>query len=182
MFAGTGEPAGEPPSDHVRPPAAPAACTSRYDHRVADLGTALISGGMGLVGAVMGVVSAQWAARGTRESDRRKRCVDRVLAAMTQLDKAYADYVTGTQVEPENRHLVLHVQGALRGFNQATEMLDITSLRTAAGRYRDNLTEFYLMFGQPRDPLDDDRNVPTLQELNAEHLDLSQKLRNYETK
>lgn len=147
---------------------------------MADIGTALVSGGAALFGAVIGAWSAQLAARKTRESDRRKRCVDRVLAAFTQLDKAYADYVVATAVKPDDPHVVLPLQGALRAYDQAIQMLHIQSLRNAAVRYRNQLTEFYLMYGQPRDPLDFDRQVPTLQQLNAEHSSFAEKLRNYE--
>lgn len=40
---------------------------------MADLGTALLSGGFGLFGALIGAFSAQIASRRTREADRRKR-------------------------------------------------------------------------------------------------------------
>jgi dihydrodipicolinate synthase/N-acetylneuraminate lyase len=140
---------------------------------VADIATALVSGGAGLVGALIGAFSAQLAARKTRESDRRKRCVDRVLAAITQLENAYAKYVAAAAGDPDEPHLALPLQGALRAYNQAVEMLHIPSLRTAAKHYRDQLTEFYLLYGQPRDPLDADREVPTLQQLNDEHVSLS---------
>lgn len=146
---------------------------------MADVGTALISGGAGLLGAAIGALSAQLASRKTRESDRRKRCVDRVLAAITQLDKAYAEYVTATST-PDDPKVALPLHGALRAYNQAVQLLHIPQLRSAATQYRDHLTEFYLMFGQPRDPLDVGRSVPTLQELNDEHADLSEKLRHYE--
>ncbi|WP_142253862.1 hypothetical protein [Mycobacterium sp. NS-7484] len=147
---------------------------------MADIATALVSGGVGLVGALIGAFSAQLAARKTRESDRRKRCVDRVLAAITLLDKAYAEYVTTSASAPDDPKTLLPLQGSLRAYNQAVEMLHIPSLRAAATRYRDRLTEFYLMYGQPRDPLDADRKVPTLHELNDEHVALSEKLRGYE--
>lgn len=147
---------------------------------MADLGTALVSGGVGLIGALIGAFSAQLASRKTRESDRRKRCVDRVLTAITQLDKAYADYVTAAANSPDDPKVLLPLHGSLRAYNQAVQMLHIPQLRAAATRYRNQITEFYLMFGQPRDPLDTDRAVPTLQELNDEHTALSEKLRNYE--
>ncbi|OBK07207.1 hypothetical protein A5722_30595 [Mycobacterium vulneris] len=51
-----------------------------------------------------------------------------------------------------------------------------------AWRYRDQMTEFYLMYGQPRDPLDAQRQVPTRQDLDTNHFDLGEKLRNYELK
>lgn len=44
------------------------------------------------------------------------------------------------------------------------------------------MTEFYLMYGQPRDPLDAQRQVPTRQDLDTNHFDLGEKLRNYELK
>lgn len=108
--------------------------------------------------------------------------MDRVLAAIAQLDKAYADYVIATAAKPDDPHVVLPLQGALRAYNQAIQLLHIGSLRTAAVKYRDQLTEFYLMYGEPRDPLDADRQVPTLQQLNEKHSDLAEKLRNYEMK
>jgi hypothetical protein len=135
---------------------------------------------VGLVGALIGAFSAQLAARKTRESDRRKRCVDRVLAAITQLDTAYANYVTVSASGPDHPKVVLPLQGALRAYNQAVEMLHIPWLRVEATRYRDRLTEFYLVYGQPRDPLDASREVPTLQQLNDQHVTLSEKLRRYE--
>lgn len=147
---------------------------------MADIASALVSGGTGLVGALIGAYSAQLASRRTRESDRRKKCVDRVLAAITQLDRAYAEYVTASESNPDEPKAVLPLQGALRAYDQAVQMLHIPPLRNAATRYRDQLTEFYLMFGQPRDPLDTQRQVPTLQELNDEHASLSEKLRDYE--
>jgi len=147
---------------------------------MADLGTAVLSGGFGLFGALIGAFSAQIASRRTREADRRKRCVDRVLAAVTQLDKAYAEYVTAAAKSPDDPKVVLPLHGALRAYNQAVQMLHIPQLRDAGTHYRDRMTEFYLMFGQPRDPLDTARTVPTLQELNDEHASLSEKLRNYE--
>jgi hypothetical protein len=147
---------------------------------VADFLTALVSGGAGLFGAVIGAASAQIAARKSRESDRRKRCVDRVLVAITELDKAYATYATSASSERDEPRVALPLQGALRAYDQAVQMLHILWLRNAAARYRDRLTEFYLMYGQPRDVLDADRDVPTLQQLNDEHFELSAKLRNYE--
>lgn len=152
----------------------------QYDSGVANIASTLVSGGTGLVGALIGSFTALTAARKTRESDRRKRCVDRVLAAITQLDRAYADYVIAAGSNPDDPKVVLPLQGALRGYDQAVQMLHIVWLRNAAGRYREQLTEFYLMFGQPRDPLDTGRKVPTLQELNDEHARLSEKLRDYE--
>lgn len=149
---------------------------------MADIGTALVSGGAALFGATIGALTALAVARRTRESDRRKRCVDRVLAAISQLDKAYADYVAATAAKPDDPHVVLPLQGGLRAYNQAIQLLHIGSLRNAAEKYRDQLTEFYLMYGQPRDPLDVGRQVPTLQQLNEEHSDLAEKLRNYEMK
>jgi hypothetical protein len=148
---------------------------------VADIGTALISGGAALFGAAIGALTAHAVARRARDSDRRKRCVDRVLAAITHLDKAYADYTMAAANKPDDPHVVLPLQGALRTYNQAIQMVDIIWLRNHAVQYREHLTEFYLMFGQPRDPLDADRNVPTLQELNDEHFDLAEELRNYES-
>lgn len=147
---------------------------------MADITTALVSGGAGLLGAVIGALSTQLAAHKTRESDRRKRCVERVLTALTQLDQAYSAYVTATASGAEAAHVVLPLQGAVRGYNQAVEMVQNPWLRIAAAGYRDRLTEFYLMFGEPRDPLDNVRVVPTLQELNDEHARLSEKLRHYE--
>jgi hypothetical protein len=153
-----------------------------YDPGVADIGTALISGGAALFGAAIGALTAHAVARRTREADRRKRCVDRVLAAIAQLDKAYADYVIAVTEKPENPHVVLHLHGAVRAYDQAVQMVHILSLRDALIRFRENLTEFYLMYGQPRDPLDADRKVPTRQELDVELFDLGDKLRNYEMK
>lgn len=169
------------------PPAArlhlqPRDSAADYHSGVADVGTALISGGAALFGATIGALTALAVARKARESDRRKRCVDRVLAAITQLDKAYADYVAATAAKPDDPHVVLPLQGALRAYNQAIELLHIGSLRNAAVKYRNQLTEFYLMYGEPRDPLDADREVPTLLQLNEEHSDLAEKLRRYEMK
>lgn len=148
---------------------------------MADIGTALVSGGAGLIGAAIGAISAQVAAWNTREADRKKKCVDRVLAAMTQLDKAYAEYVSETASSRGGPlEIALPVHSAMRGYNQAVEMLHIPQLRTALHKYAQHLTEFYLMFGQPRDDLDAARKVPTFQELNDEHLDLGGKLRDYE--
>jgi hypothetical protein len=93
---------------------------------------------------------------------------------------AYADYVSATESKPDDPRVVLPLQGALRAYDQAVQMLHIVWLRNAATRYRNQLTEFYLMFGQPRDPLDTERQVPTLQQLNDEHIRLSEKLRDYE--
>ena len=106
--------------------------------------------------------------------------MDRVLAAIIQLDKAYADYVTAAADSPDDPKVLLPLHGSLRAYNQAVQMLHISQLRDAAVHYRNQMTEFYLMFGQPRDPLDTDRMVPTLQELNDEHASLAEKLRNYE--
>ncbi|OBI82704.1 hypothetical protein A9X00_07085 [Mycobacterium sp. 1245805.9] len=106
-----------------------------------------------------------------------------MLAAITQLDKAYAEWVTAAASnpsDPTNPTVDVPLHGALRAYNQAVQMLHIGLLRNAATRYREQLTEFYLMYGQPRDPLDTARNVPTLQELNDEHIRLSEKLRDYE--
>jgi hypothetical protein len=153
---------------------------SQSDPPVADIATAVVSGGAGLVGALIGAFIAQLAAHKTRESDRRKRCVDRILAAITQLDKTYAEYVAASALKPDDPTVVLPLQGAIRGYDQAVAMLHIVWLRHAARRYGESLTEFYLMFGHPRDPLDDNRVVPTLQELNDEHAELAEKLRNYE--
>ncbi|MDO3110297.1 hypothetical protein [Mycobacteroides abscessus] len=147
---------------------------------MADIATAVVSGSAGLVGALIGAFSAQMAARKARDSDRRKRCVDRILAALNQLDKAYADYVMAAAARPDDPHVVLPLQGALRAYNQAAGTLNIESLRNAAVCYREQLTEFYLMFGQPRDPLDIDRPVLTLQQLNDQHSYLFDKLRRYE--
>jgi len=143
--------------------------------------TAAITATSGLFGALIGAFSAQIAARKTRDADRRKRCVDRVLAALSQLDKAYAEWVVAAASDPNDPHAVLPLQGAMRGYNQAVEMLNIECLRNAAIHYRNQLTEFYLMFGEPQDPLDANRSVPTLQQLNDEHAYLSAKLRRYET-
>jgi hypothetical protein len=147
---------------------------------VADIGSALIAGGAGLIGALIGAFSAQIAARKTREADRRKRCVDRVLASLTQLDTAYAEYVVAAESNPADPKVVLPLQGALRGYNQAVQMLDNVWLRKHAIQYRNSLTEFYLMLGPPRDPLDDERPVPTLQQLSEQHDRLSEELRGYE--
>lgn len=147
---------------------------------MADVATALVSGGVGLFGALIGAFSAQLASRKTRESDRRKRCVDRVLAAITQLDKAYAEYVTAAASNPDDPKVLLPLHGSLRAYNQAVQMLHIPHLRTAAVHFRNQMTEFYLMFGQPRDPLDAARSVPTRQELDDDHASLSEKLRHYE--
>ncbi|QNI08719.1 hypothetical protein GAN17_22530 [Mycobacterium kubicae] len=147
---------------------------------MADIGTALISGGAALCGAAIGALTAQAVARRTRDSDRRKRCVDRVLAAITQLDKAYADYMMAAANKSDDPHVVLPLQGALRTYNQAIQMVDNIWLRKHAVQYQEHLTEFYMMFGQPRDPLDAHRNVPTLQELDDEHFRLAEELRNYE--
>jgi hypothetical protein len=147
---------------------------------VADIGTALVSGGAGLIGALIGAASAQIAARMTRESDRRKRCVDRVLAALADLDKAYGVYAENAATDRDSPTMALPLQRAMRAYDQAVQMIDIPPLRTAATRYRDRLTTFYLMYGQPRDELDVGRNVPTLAELNHEHSSLTEKLRNYE--
>lgn len=137
---------------------------------------------MGLVGALIGTLSAQGVARKARESDRRKRCVDRVLAALSQLDTAYADYVsTADTGASDDLRASLPVQGALRSYNQAVQLLHIPSLRTAAMNYRDRLTDFYLVYGEPPDPLDAGRQVLTLQQLNAAHIYLSDKLRGYES-
>lgn len=147
---------------------------------MADVATPLISGAAGLLGALIGAFSAQLAARKTRESDRRKRCVDRVLAAMAALDHAYAEYVTAAAQKPDDPHVVLPLQGALRACHQAIQMLHIGLLRDAAYRYLNQLKEFYLMYGYPRDELDAEREVPTLQELNEHHILLTEKFRNYE--
>ncbi|MGU3650714.1 hypothetical protein [Mycolicibacterium sp. A43C] len=144
------------------------------------MGTALVSAAAGLIGALIGAFSAQIAARKTRQADRIKRCVDRVLAAATELDKAYAAYVTQTIDKPDDPIAALPLHVALRTYDQSVHMLDNRHLRAAAMRYRDNMKEFYLVYGQPRDPLDDGRDVPTLQQLNAEHAELSEKLRRYE--
>jgi hypothetical protein len=147
---------------------------------VADIATALVSGGVGLLGVLIGAASGQAASRKTREADRKKRCVDRVLSAITELERAYAVYAVAAASGSDDPHVALPLQGALRGYNQAVQMLHIESLRNAATRYRDLLTEFYLLYGQPRDPLDADRTVPTLQQLNGEHVYLADKLRRYE--
>jgi hypothetical protein len=147
---------------------------------VADFVTALISGGAGLIGAAIGAASGQAASRRTREADRKKRCVDRVLTAITELERAYAVYTAAAASGSDDPHVALPLQGALRGYNQAVQMLNIESLRNAATRYRDLLTEFYLFYGQPRDPLDADRTVLTAQQLDVEHVYLADKLRRYE--
>ncbi|MCP9276553.1 hypothetical protein [Mycolicibacterium arenosum] len=146
----------------------------------ADLGTALISASAALVGSFIGLLSAQRAARGTRESDRRKRCVDRVLSAITNLEKAFAEYATAAVDERDSPKVALPLEGALRGYTQAVELLHIESLRNAAVRYQEMLTHYYLRYGQPRDELDAERAAPTLQQLNDEHFYLAGKLRNYE--
>lgn len=142
----------------------------------------MISSFAALAGALIGAFSAQIAAKNTRASDRKKRCVDRVLAALAELDRAYASYATAATEKPDDPHVVLPLHGALRGYSQALQMLHIIWLRNHAVLYGEQLKEFYLMYGQPRDPLDLDRKVLTLQELNAEHFRFTEKLRNYEAK
>jgi hypothetical protein len=57
-----------------------------------------------------------------------------------QQDRAYAYYVTASEVNSDDLHVVVPLQGALRGYNQVIQMLDIVWLRNAPGRYRDRLT------------------------------------------
>lgn len=147
---------------------------------MADVGTALISAAAALIGAFIGVISAQATARGTRESDRRKRCVDRVLTAITHLEKAYAEYAAAAVDDRDTPQVALPLQGAIRAYRQAVQMLHIESLRNAAMRYQNLLTQYYLVYGQPRDDLDAGRAVPTLQQLDEEHFYLAGKLRRYE--
>ncbi|UVO11919.1 hypothetical protein NM962_18685 [Mycobacterium sp. SVM_VP21] len=147
---------------------------------MADFVSGLIPGGAGLVGALIGAVSAQAASRKTREADRLKRCVDRVLAAITEMERAYAVYAAAAASGVDGPNEALPLQGARRSYNQAVQMLNHWPLRNAAMRYQGQLTEFYLVYGQPRDPLDADRPVLTAQQLDVEHATLAHKLRNYE--
>lgn len=89
-------------------------------------------------------------------------------------------YAVAAATGSDGPHQALHLQGALRGYNQAIQMLHIKSLRNEAERYGNQLIEYYLVYGQPRDPLDADRDVPTVHELNTAHTYLSDKLRRYE--
>lgn len=146
----------------------------------ADLGTALISGGAALIGSFVGLYGAQRAARGTREADRRKRCVDRVLTAITYLERAFAEYALAAVEDRDTPKVALPLEGALRAYGQAVQMLNVECLRNEAMRYQASLTQYYLYYGQPRDELDAGRDVPTLKALNDKHAYLANKLRNHE--
>lgn len=148
---------------------------------MADIATVLISGGIGLAGAFIGATSAQIAARKTRDSDRRKRCVERVLKAAAQLEVALLEYAIQAVSNADDPRISLALQASERSYNQSAEMLGIKWLREDALRYRDMLINYYLRYGQPRDKLESKSKETSLESLNQKHVRLVEKLRHYET-
>lgn len=147
---------------------------------MADLATALISGGAALVGASIGAASAQVAAYMTRQADRRKRSVDRIIKALERLEAAYVEYVDAAQTSRDTPMAQLPVEAAVRGVDQSAAMLTHYWLRSQVEEYRDLLLKYYVLYGEPVDSLDVGLAAPTQNDLNQRHRDLCEKLRNYE--
>lgn len=147
---------------------------------MADLAVVLVSGSSGLIGALIGAASAQIAARRARESDLRKRCVDRALKSADALESAYVEYALQAISSRDDPATTLRAQAAMRSYNQSVTMLPVGWIQQAAENYRSTLVQYYLFYGQPRDRLDSRRVVPTLATMNEKHLALVRKLRAYE--
>lgn len=139
--------------------------------------TAAVSAGSGLSGALLGYYSTQRAARGNRASDLRKREVDRLIVALSELEEAYAADAHSPRSDDTRLRL------ADRGLDRAVGMVSHTLLRKHAESYALKLQTFYLYLDTAElDELDAEVKVPSADELKVVHRRLIEELRGYESK
>lgn len=137
----------------------------------------VITGTITVIGMFAAYFTAEFVGRRNRYAERRKRRVDRATESCDRLEAAYAKYrVTGDET-PETSH---ELAAASRAFARAIEGCNDTWVRQRASTYAEAMRAYYLLFGQPRDPLDDAITAPTVVELEAKSVQFGAALRRYE--
>ncbi|GAB88801.1 hypothetical protein [Gordonia rhizosphera] len=122
-------------------------------------------------------VTAEFVGRRNRNAERRKRRVDRATESCDRVEAAYAKYRVTGDATPETSH---ELAAASRAFARAIEGCNDTWVRQRAAAYADAMRAYYLLFGQPRDPLDDAITAPTVAEMEAKSAQFGVALRSYE--
>lgn len=136
-----------------------------------------ITGSITVVGMFAAYLTAELVGRRNRNAERRKRRVDRAAESCDRLEAAYANYrVTGDETAATGHELA----AASRAFARAIEGCDDRWVRERANAYSNALRTYYLLFGQPRDPLDEDHAAPNVSALITRSAQFSAALRAYE--
>lgn len=130
---------------------------------------------------IVGMLAAYWTAervgRRNRGADSRKRRVDRVIAASDRVELAYSSY----RFDGESTQSTHELNAALRLLDQSVALCDDGWVSLRVGQLKDGLRLYYLMLGQPEDPLNEQgAKVPSLADLRGRTEALAVALRRYE--
>ncbi|NNG97263.1 hypothetical protein [Gordonia araii] len=130
---------------------------------------------------MISIFAAYWTAelvgRRNRGADARKRRVDRVVEATVRLEKAYTSY----RMDGDTKETTHELNAAIRLLDQSVAVCGDRWVADRAKSLKDGLRLYYLMFGQPYDPLNDEgMQPPGLGELRQRNEALGKALRTYE--
>ncbi len=131
--------------------------------------------------AIVSIFAAYWTAelvgRRNRGADARKRRVDRVIEATARVERAYTSYRLGGDTVETTHEL----NAALRLLDQGVAVCGDRWISDRASDLKDGLRLYYLMLGQPYDPLNEEgTKAPGLGELRRRNEALGKALRRYE--